>query len=194
MKQTYLYLMDGKSVFFPSIIAGGISCATVRTFFELHTPEEIFGYSLSMWFVALLVNFWDIYTGVRADIVTRKKNGGKFEFSEDKGWKAFEKIFGFSIIICLIWRFELEAIRLNYDPIVTTSLNVLKSIFFFYVMLIELKSIGRNNETRFGYKGDLFKLLDRVISIVDGGLMYRLKNLIYGEKDINENENNNEKL
>lgn len=177
MKQTYLYLIEGKSLFLPSIFLGG-SFTALKSFFLENTPSEVFGYSLSIWFIALVVNAWDIHTGVKADIKTHKEKGEGFKFNPDKGWKAFEKIFGFTVIIGMIYRFELEAVRLGYPQIITTVLNAIKSIFFFYVILIELQSIGNNNEVRFGQKGKLFKMLDSLISIADTSILDRFKKLI----------------
>lgn len=183
MKQTYLYLMEGKSVFFPSLIAGGFTFATIKNFFKMNTPDEIFGLSITIWFVAFLVNLWDIYTGVKADIKRQKQNGGvKFKYDEQKGWKAMEKIGGFTLVIFALFSFENESIRLGYSNTIRDVLLGIKCAFFVYVILIELKSIGSNNEVRFGDKGSLFKLLDKLVEIIDGSIAEKVKKLLSSEK------------
>lgn len=182
MKQAYLYLMDGKDLFLPSLFLGG-SFTAFKSILTASTPSEIFGYSLSIWFVALVINGWDIYTGVKADIKRRKDLGENFVFDSEKGAKAFEKILGFTVIIATVYHFQLESIRLGYPDWIATGLNYIKSIFFFYVILIEFQSIGENNEVRHGDKGKLFKMLDGLIDIINKGIFDKLKSLLGINKD-----------
>lgn len=183
------YLIEGKSNLALSIFSGGL-LAQIFSYIKTNTPSEILGCSITLWTVAFAVNFWDIYTGILADVKVQKEKGGKWKFNPDKGQKAFEKIIGFTIIIYVLNSFELEAIRLSYSQTVSNILNYSKFIFFFYVVLIELKSIGRNNETRFKEKSDLFKMLDNIISIVNDGIVGYLKRFFKINKNQTDEENN----
>jgi hypothetical protein len=46
------------------------------------------------------------------------------------------------------------------------------------VVLIELQSIGENEEARFGQKSKVFALLDRIIEAVNEGILNKLQKLL----------------
>lgn len=178
--------MAGKSNFLPAFCFGA-TMATISNFFNTYTPSEVLGYSLSMYGVAMAVNAWDIYTGVRLDWKKQKAGGAKrFSFNDDKGFKAIQKILGFMIVLYMIHSFEQESIRLHYNKIVPTILNASKSIFFVYVILIELKSIGNNNKEYYGEKSALFVMLDNIIDLINKGIIDYIKRTL----KIKSNEEN----
>ena len=82
------------------------------------------------------------------------------------------------MIIWFIWELESEVIRLNYANILSSILLVIKFIMLIYVVLIEIQSIGENEFVRFGKKGKLFTLLDKIIEVVNEGILKRLKKII----------------
>lgn len=183
--QSISYLIEGKANLLTSISIGGF-IATAFNFIKVNTPSEILGCSIALWSVALSMNVWDIITGIKTDVYNQKLKGLKWKFNPDKGYKAFEKIIGFTCIIWFLYSFEKETVRLNYSETWTSTFNYAKFILFFYVVLIELKSIGQNNEVREGKKGELFVLLDSIIAIVNDGIISNLKKLFR----INKTEEN----
>lgn len=181
MKQLFIfkplfYLIEGKSNLISSL-ALGIPIAKIISYIQVNTPSEMFGFSIKMWALIFAFNTWDIYTGIRADTKIQKRNGGKFKFNPDKGIKAFEKFISFTGVIYFLYMFESESIRLAYSTSVTSLFNYAKFVFFFYVILIELKSIGRHNEEIYGEKSEAFKMLDSIISIVNDAILGRLRKI-----------------
>lgn len=188
--QSVSYLIEGKSNLLSSVLVGGWFANIFNTI-KTNTPSEILGCSITLWWVVFAVNIWDIWTGIMADSHTQKINGGKWKFNPDKGFKAFQKIIGFTFIIFFLYNFEKETIRLGYSETWSNAFNYSKFIFFFYVVLIELKSIGNNNNVRFGEKNESFKMLDTIISLVNEGIISNIKKLFKITKS-EENEQNNE--
>lgn len=171
-----MYLFSGKSNFISSL-ALGIPIAKIFAYIQSNTPSEMFGFSIKMWALIFAFNTWDIITGIRADTKIQKRNGGKFKFNPDKGIKAFEKFISFTGVIWFLYMFESESIRLSYSENITSLFNYSKFVFFFYVILIELKSIGRHNEEIYGQKSEMFKMLESIISIVNDAILGRLRKI-----------------
>ncbi len=189
MKQIFIfkplfYLFEGKSNLISSIVIG-LPIARLFAYIQSNTPSEIFGFSIKMWLLIFAFNIWDIYTGIRADAKIQRAKGSKPHFDPDKGIKAFEKFISFTAVIWFLYMFESESIRLSYSDKVSSFFNYTKFVFFFYVILIELKSIGKNNEIVYEEKSELFKMLDNIISIVNDAILGRLRKI----GDVKEKEN-----
>mgnify|MGYP003500720241 CR=1 FL=1 len=62
------------------IISAGVTSffTAVYNFLVQNTPKEIFGLSLSIWLILLLINIWDVKTGVKANKIIRANQGEKF--------------------------------------------------------------------------------------------------------------------
>jgi hypothetical protein len=160
-----------------SLTLGSVMTA-ICSFFIKYTPSYIFGVSITLWCIALVINLIDIHTGIKADTKIQNDKGLPFVFKSGRGWRAIEKVFIFTMIIWFIWGLEKEAIRLQYSGILTTTLLVTKFIILIYTVLIEIQSIGENEVVRFGKKGKLFLLLDKVIEVVNEGILKRLTKAI----------------
>lgn len=177
MKQVFSSFISHKDLYIVSLTLGSIFSAIV-SFFTTYTPSYIFGVSITLWAVALVINFIDIYTGIKANSIMKKAIGEKFVFQSGRAWRGFEKIFVFTMIIWFIWGLEKEVIRLNYLGIISSTLLAIKFIMLIYVVLIEVQSIGENEFVRFGKKGKLFTILDKIIEIVNEGIFKRLKKIV----------------
>jgi len=177
MKQVLASFIGHKDLYIVSLTLGSIFTA-ITSFFIAYTPSYIFGVSITLWSIALIINLIDIYTGIKANSKIKADLGEKFVFQSGRAWRGFEKIFVFTMIIWFIWGLEKEVIRLQYSHIFGSILLVIKFIMLIYVVLIEVQSIGENEFVRFGKKGKLFILLDKIIEVVNEGLLKRLKKLI----------------
>jgi hypothetical protein len=176
MREFLIQYFSNKQLYFFSVSMGTILSMVVE-FFSKNTPRELFGISISLWFIAFLINLIDIHTGIKADTVRKEKLGKKFKFESNKAWRALEKIVVFTIIIFWAYSSEKEVIRLQLPLMIATIILYIKMIFFSYVILIETQSIGENEEERFGKKSKGFLFLDRIIEIVNEGLFSNLKKL-----------------
>lgn len=174
MRNYIIEFFTHKTLYISSISVGAIASVGINFFADLHT-RQLFGISLMLWFLALTINVIDIHTGIKADTKRKTDDGGKFVFESGKGWRAIEKIFIFTVIMAFIYYSELESIRLHFPDAITTVLLTIKLIAFFYVVLIEIQSIGENQQVRFGCKGKGFLLLDNIIEIVNDGLKNKIK-------------------
>lgn len=174
MKNVILAFLAHKDLYSLSISLGAI-ISTISTFFIENTPDYIFGISISLWSVAVIINLIDIRTGIKADIKRKADLGLDFKFESGKGWRAIEKVFVFTMIIWFINDLETEAVRLETFNFLTSILLYLKFILLIYVVLIELQSIGENEEVRFGKKGKMFILLDKTVDIINEGIFKKLK-------------------
>ena len=177
MKQFITHYFGNKELYFFSISIGSFFSMLVE-FFTKNTPKELFGISISLWFIAFVVNLIDIHTGIKADTVRKEKEGKKFSFESNKAWRALEKIVVFTIIIFWAYSSEKETIRLQLPLIIASVILYIKMIFFSYVILIETQSIGENEEVRFGKKSKGFQFLDKIIEIVNEGIFTNLKKLL----------------
>ncbi len=177
MKQVFQSFIYHKEFYFLSISIGGLISAFINFVSTIH--ERFFlGVTASLWLIALIINIIDIHTGIKADTARKEKDGEKFEFESKKGWRAFEKIIIFTLIIWFLWTLEKEIIRLkSFDFLLSIILSI-KFIFFVYVILIELQSIGENEFDRFGKKSKPFILLDKIIDIVNEGILNKLKSIL----------------
>lgn len=167
-----------------SISLGSISSVFMDMIFDL-SERQLFGISMVLWFLALIINIIDIHTGIKADTKRKRDIGETFKFESNKGWRAFEKIFVFTVITAFVYFSEKEFVRLNMGTTIPFVLQCIKLIMFFYVVLIEVQSIGENEEVRFGKKGKIFKLLDGIIDIVNVGLKEKVQSVF------NKNNNSN---
>lgn len=173
MKQLIMSFIGHKDLYTASIAIGSLFTA-ILSFFIKYTPEYILGISLTLWLIALIINIIDIYTGIKADTKVQNDLGKNFVFKSGKGWRAFEKVFVFTMIIWFIRTLELESIRLSYFNFITSALLTIKFILLVYVVLIEIQSIGENQQIRFGTKSKLFRLLDKIIELVNEGILRRV--------------------
>lgn len=162
-----------------SLSVGGIFTFLLQ-FVINNTPKELCGLSIGIWLVAFIINMIDIRTGIKADTKRKQEKGEKFVFESEKGWRAFQKIFVFSAIIYVLYTFEKEVIRLGLWEMISTFLLYIKLGAFAYVVLVELQSIGENEEARFGKKSRMFVLLDQIIEIINEGLLTRLRTFAVG--------------
>lgn len=177
MKNVIAAFISHKDLYILSLSLGSILSA-ISAFFIEYTPNYIFGISISLWGIALGINIIDIYTGIKADTKKQKDEGKNFIFKSGRGWRAFEKVFIFTMIIKFIFELETECIRLGYSGALTSTLLAIKFILLVYVVLIEIQSIGENEETRFGQKSKLFRLLDKLIEVVNEGLSNKVKKMM----------------
>ena len=173
MKQLILSFIGHKDLYNTSITAGSVF-TIITSFFIKYTPEYILGISFTLWMIALIINVIDIYTGIKADTKVQKDLGKDFVFKSGKGWRAFEKVFVFTMIIWFLRTLELESIRLSYFNIITSTLLTIKFILLVYVVLIEIQSIGENQLIRYGNKSKPFVLLDKLIEIVNDGIVRKV--------------------
>lgn len=175
MKDLYVYLSESKiyvlSIGFSTIFT------TIYNYLISDTPKEIFGVSVSLWLIALILNLFDIQSGIRADKVRSKKLNEEFRFKSGKGWRAFEKIFIFSMFIWFVNTFQQESIKNNFPDFVATMFTFAKFVGFFYVSLLEFQSIGENREDIYGKKEKAFHLLDKLLVIMDDGILDKFKNI-----------------
>lgn len=174
MKETIIAFMAHRNLQFISLGLGTFFSGIFSFFMEL-TPLYFFGISASLWMVAFAINLVDISTGIKADTKRKKDVGENFRFESRRGWRAFEKIAVFTLIIWFLYELELESLRLKTWEWIFSTIQVIKFSMLFYVVLIELQSIGENEEVRFGKKGKMFKLLDDIIAIVNDGILQKLK-------------------
>ena len=177
MKQVIVAFFAHKDLYLVSLSLGSIVTA-IASFFLKYTPDYVFGVSITLWALALVINIIDIHTGIKADTKIQNDKGLPFVFKSGRGWRAIEKVFVFTMIIWFIWGLEKEAIRLQYSSIFSSTLVAIKFILLIYVVLIEIQSIGENEMVRFGKKGKLFLLLDKIIEIVNQGLVKRITTMI----------------
>lgn len=177
MKNLLLAFIANKPLYITSLSIGTI-LSTIISFFVENTPAYLFGINTALWLIVFVINVLDIHTGIKADKVRCAKEGKAFKFQSGKGWRAFEKVFIFTMIIWFIYTMELEAIRVHAFDFLPKILMAIKFIMLCYVMLIELQSIGENEETRFGEKSKMFKLLDKIIDLVNEGLFTNLKKML----------------
>jgi len=156
----------------------GSATAFIFDFLINFSEKTMFGLSLSLWLIALSINIIDIHTGIKADSIRKKRLGEKFIFVSRKGWRAFEKILVFTLIIWFVYSMELEVLRLDMWSGYTSILLGIKLILLIYVVLIELQSIGENEEARFGQKSKVFALLDRIIEAINEGILNKLQKFL----------------
>jgi len=167
------------------IVSAGVSTffTGVYQFLIENTPKEIFGLSISIWIILLLINLWDTKTGIRANKIERKREGEKFVFESGKGWRVPEKIGLFTLIIGFAYLFEKECIRYDLPAIVSISLMWGKLFFSFYIGLLEFQSIGENHETIYGKKAKAFHLLDKIINSVDDEIVFKIKSFFKSDQN-----------
>lgn len=177
MKQVIHQFLNHKEFYFFSISIGSV-ISTIINFFSTIQERYFLGVTMSLWFIVFIVNVVDIHTGIKADTAESKRNGQKFVFKSGKGWRAFEKIIIFTLLIWFLWSLEKEMNRLHSFSFLLSVITAIKFILFVYVFLIELQSIGENEETRFGKKSKSFILLDKIIEIVNEGILTKIRNFI----------------
>ncbi len=177
MKQVFNQFIGHKEFYFLSISVGTV-VSSIITFLSTIHERYFLGVTVSLWLIAFIINVFDIHTGIKADTVTSKKEGKNFVFKSGKAWRAFEKIIIFTLLIWFLWTLEKEILRLEFFNFLITIVTGVKFILFVYVMLIELQSIGENEETRFGKKSKLFVLLDKIIDVVNEGIINKIKKTI----------------
>lgn len=175
MKEFIFNLFNHKSLYLSSASIGSV-IAFIVNFFS-NTPSEILGISISLWLVVFIINVYDIHTGIKADTVRKQSTGGKFVFESRKGWRAIEKIFVFTVAISFMYNFETELVRLDMPGFLSYGMLVIKLSTFFYLVLVELQSIGENNEVRFGKKDKIFQLLDNIIAAINEGVIGYVKGM-----------------
>lgn len=177
MKQVLHSFINHKDLYTLSISIGGIVSLLMR-FFTNISEKQILGMSISLWFIALTINIIDIHTGIKADTARKQKIGESFVFKSGKAWRAFEKILIFTLIIWFIYSLEMDVVRLKFWDGFSTILISIKFIMLIYVVLIELQSIGENEVDRFGFKSKPFIMLDKIIEIVNEGILTKVKSII----------------
>lgn len=168
----------------------GTAASTLYTFSYDITEKDLFGLSIVMWLALFIINSIDIYTGIKADAKRKKDLGTNFKFESGKGWRAIEKVFIFTAVIGFLFAFEKEAIKMEAPEFISGLLVYIKAILFFYVFLIELQSIGENEETRYGRKSKLFIMLDNIINVVNEGILNKLRELFSSGVPSNNNNDN----
>lgn len=176
MKQVIITFFSHRDLYMSSITIGSVATAICSTFIK-YTPDYIFGISITLWMIALVINMVDIYTGIKAYSKIQKDKGLPFVFKSGRGWRAIEKIFVFTMIVWFIWSLEGEAVRLNYPSLFSSTLLTMKFILLIYVVLVELQSIGENEYVRFGRKGKMFDMFDEIIKIVNVGILKRVRKI-----------------
>lgn len=176
MKYLVTNYLTHKELYIVSITFGGLFTG-IMEFYNDFTQREIFGISAVLWFLLLMINLYDIKTGIRASTKLRNDNGEKFIFESKKGWRAMEKIFLFTVVIGFMYFSEAEVIRLKIFGIFSSIFFTIKLIFFIYVTLVEIQSIGENDEIVYGKKSGIFKLLDKIIDIANAGILNKVKKL-----------------
>ena len=181
MKQVIANFIAHKDLYMISITLGSVFTAITSTFVKF-TPSYVFGISITLWIAALVINLVDIYTGIKASSKKKKDIGEIFIFQSGKAWRGFEKIFVFTMIIWFIWELEKELIRLEYVGHLSSILLATKFIMLIYVVLIEVQSIGENEFVRFGKKAKMFLLLDKIIEILDNGILKKIQSLLSPSK------------
>jgi hypothetical protein len=179
MKQLITNFLMHKDLYIVSASLGTIFASIIGAINQI-TPLYLFGINSTLWLIALGINIVDIHTGIKAD--TKRKNdlGKPFTFESGRGWRAFEKIFIFTIIIWFIYTLEIETLRLELFGFISSILLAIKFTMLIYVVLIELQSIGENEQVRFDKKSRLFILLDEIIKIVNEGILNKIKSLLKG--------------
>lgn len=177
MKNHLIAFLAHKNFYLSSISIASI-LTVITNFFARFSETIIFGLSVSIWLITLTINIIDIHTGIKADTELKRQKGKKFLFKSGKGWRAFEKIFIFTVIIGCIYSWEKEITRLGLSSILSNIFLFIKLVSFFYVILIEIQSIGENQTVIYGYKPKIFKLLDNVIEIVNEGILNKIKSLL----------------
>lgn len=163
----------------------GTFVTSIYTFLSGFTEREFFGTSVILWLLLFLINIIDIHTGIKADTKRKKQLGSKFTFESGKGWRAIEKIFIFTVVIGFLFIFEKEALKVEF-PLMVSFFTYTKLVVFFYAFLIELQSIGENEEVRFGKKNKMFSMLDNIIDITNEGILKKLKRFFSTDEDNNE--------
>lgn len=177
MKQVFQNFISHKDLYTLSISIGGLMSLIMKLFTEI-SERQILGMSISLWLIALIINIVDIHTGIKADTARKEKLGEKFVFKSRKGWRAFEKILIFTLIVWFIYSLEMDVVRLKFWDGFSTLLISIKFIMLIYVVLIELQSIGENEVDRFGEKSKPFTMLDKIIEIVNEGILEKVKTII----------------
>lgn len=175
MKQLLQTFIAHKDLYALSLSVGGAISLIIESCVDF-SRKELFGLSLSLWLITFFINVVDIHTGIKADTARKKRLGEKFIFQSKKGWRAFEKIVVFTLIIWFLYTLEVEAVRLDMWSGYNSILISIKFILIIYVVLIELQSIGENEQERYGTKSKVFTMLDNVINIVNDGILTRLQN------------------
>lgn len=176
MEKLLLKYISHQNLYLTSIGAGGIVTYIVKLFQD-YTPKELFGIMLGLWAGLLVINIIDIRTGILADKVREEKEGRRFSFKSRRGWRAVEKIFVFTTVIYYLYKLEEQLMTYGYAEWLVSTIMTIKIGIFFYIMLIELQSIGENNEVRFGKKEKIYLLLDNVVITVNDGILGWIKKL-----------------
>ena len=177
MKDVFLSFLLHRNLYLLSLSIGTAFSQTIDIFIE-STPEHLFGINTTLWLVAFSINIIDICTGIRADIKRKKDANKPFSFESGKAWRAFEKIFIFTMIIWFIYSLEKESLRLQAYYLYSQTLLHIKFILVIYVVLIEIQSIGENEVVRFGKKSKVFQLLDKTIELLNEGILEKIKSLL----------------
>jgi len=186
MRNFLLGFFTHKDLYIASISLGTLFSFMINFIVKL-SGKELFGISMTLWGLALIINIIDIHTGIKADTKRKADKGLKFKFESGKGWRAIEKIFVFTVITAFVYHSEREFIRLGMTHWISSMFLYIKLTMFFYVILIEIQSIGENDEVRFGKKGKAFIILDNLIEIVNVGITDKVKGLFNTTKT-QENE------
>ena len=177
MKHVIQQFISHKEFYFFSISLGAIISSIVAFFSTMH-ERYFLGVTASLWMITFVINVIDIHTGIKADTALSKRDGRKFTFKSGRAWRAFEKIIIFTLLIWFLWTLEIEINRQDFFKFLLSIVTGIKFILFIYVILIELQSIGENEETRFLKKSKPFILLDRIIETVNEGILKRIKRTI----------------
>lgn len=172
------YYLGHKEFYFISAISG-TSFATLFTFLKENTPEQIFGLSLSIWVILLVINLFDNHSGIKAHKKICQIEGEKFTFKSGKGWRFPEKIGLFTIVIGFCYHFEKEAILYDFPSYISILFTWFKFAFSFYIGLLEFQSIGENREVIYSKKEKPFHLLDKIIIAIDDGFIAKIKSFFY---------------
>lgn len=115
----------------------------------------------------ILVDFW---TGIRA----ARYNGE--EITSRKGYRSVDKLMSYFIFICFTALLQGQLESKNYDLSIWIISNF-RILVFVMIFLWEFKSIGENYKKRYGTLPRLFKILDRVASIIESKIISRIENI-----------------
>lgn len=174
MENLALKYISHKHLYLTSIGAGGFATYIIR-FFQDYTPKEVFGIAFGLWAGLLVINIIDVRTGILADKIRRERDGERFRFVSRKGWRAIEKIFVFTAVIFFLYNFEAQLLTYQYPQWIVSGVMTVKIGVFVYTTLVEIQSIGENNEVRFGKKEKIYLLLDNIVIAINDGILGWIK-------------------
>lgn len=185
------YLVGGKNFFLPSIFISA-TFATLTDYVQANAPDDVFGFTWKLLLFALGFSVWNFKTGFQASIARAKRDGTFVSkrqlFDYDKAWKFLGRMFGFILVIGFLHYFGEQMILFGYSEFWVSSISYVKTFFFFFVCMIELKSVGDNNEVRFGEKGTVFALLDKLVDAFKRGAVKKVEQTL----NIEKNESNDQ--